>query len=216
MNCESNDQAIKQARIELERVRDRAEALVPEYKSVIASFVSDWANKLIERAVTDKPDVTKALGKQKLGEIKTKFNGILDSFPDLSQKRLEDDSIWPHRGEIPEEIESNSTISYDLKSSANDSINEAMRDLIGEVGALLIENGFADTGSHSEWKARSGKPPRYSYGIPSYGIAHDEELGRITKQYGQILEEYVTAAKTLRESERAKEAAEAKDLWDQV
>lgn len=212
MAANSRDQSIENVRSRLEQTRDKAEALVLEHKRVVAMFLDDWANYLIDRAIRDKPQISKDLGKEKLGKMKSEFRELLEAYPDLTAAEHEEEVFWLHRAEIPEDITSNPNISYDLAKQKRESLDEAIRLLIGRVGALLIKFGFVSSAGGSEWKSVRGGALRYSYGITTYGIADVDQLDNVRKEYDQIVEEYVKTARKVRMAEQKKETAEARDL----
>lgn len=215
MSANSYDQAIESARSRFEQTLDKAEALVLEYKRVVAMFLDDWANNLIDSAIRDKAQIAKDLGKEKLGKMKSEFRELLEEYPDLTAAELEEEVFWPHRAEIPEDITSNRLIGYDLAEKHGESLDDAIRLLIGRVGALLIKFGFASSASSTvrggEWKLGRGGAPMYPY-----GISHNDQLDNVRKEYQQIVEEYAETAREVRRAEHEKDAVEAKDLWDKA
>jgi len=214
MSAGNYDQSIDRAQRRVEQSREKAEALVKLHQEAAGAFLVEWADYLVERSLSDKPHVAKGLGQEKLAEMKSKFNEILDGIREMATARVDDAVFWPHREEIGKETESNITLSYDLTKRKNEAFHEILRYLIGQVGTLLIEYGFAETGSGSEWRPGDAGKIRYSYGLPTYGVASSEQLGRANEEYGKVVEELVAATKELRQAQHAKEASEAKKLWD--
>jgi uncharacterized protein with von Willebrand factor type A (vWA) domain len=139
MAANSRDQSIENVRSRLEQTRDKAEALVLEHKRVVAMFLDDWANYLIDRAIRDKPQISKDMGKEKLGKMKSEFRELLEAYPDLTAAEHEEEVFWLHRAEIPEDITSNTNISYDLAKQKRESLDEAIRLLMRLSGFLLEE-----------------------------------------------------------------------------
>ena len=216
MAFETYDRAIEQARTQHESVKAQAEGLVPEFKRVVTDYVIDFSNYLLDRAVRDKPEVVmEVLGVEKVSQLKEKFGEILKSVPDRTSGVLEK-VMWAHRGDPPKELESNMMISYDLSKKTNESIVEAIRDLIGNVGALLIEYGLANVKEGGEWKQRAGTYPRYGYGFPEHAISHSAQLKEINTKYNALINNYVESARALMRAEKEKKIAQAKNLWDQA
>jgi hypothetical protein len=215
MDFKNYDEAIHQSQAELERVRLKAEELVQEFKKAVPAYLSDWANYLMDRAITNKPEVVESIGIENVGKVKERFSEILKLIPSNADKRLEGVK-WAHRGEPPENLDTNIMTSNELTKITNESLDVAIRDLIGEVGALLIEYGFVDRGPSSEWQVSTGRLPRYSYGFPHYSIADDKKLRQVREQYGKIVEEYTNVAKILGQAEKAKKVAQAKNTWNRA
>lgn len=217
MSHESHARAIKAAQSRLEQAREAAEALVPLHQEIASRFLVDWANYLIYRSLSEKREVAKELGKDKLSQLKAKFTSIVEELPTLVEEKVDKDVMWPHRQEIPDDIQTNTTVAYDLTRLKNDSFTEVLRHLIGHVGALLIEYGFEEFGRSSSWQSVGSGEYRYAYGLPSHpGVETGYEVGNVNKKYGKIMEEFATADKQLQEAEHARDASEVRDLWDSV
>lgn len=206
------DSNIKQAISELEQVRSTTETLVPQFIGIVAQFVTSWSQRIVERAIAEKPDVTMSLGKEKLGQMKECFQAILQAVPARAEKRLNDNILWPHRTDMPKGKESDAMSAYELNKLHVDQLDEALRELIGDVGGLLIEYGFSNASGQTEWEKKSGKL-RYKYGISDYDNPHSSGKKQLNEQYKQAIDRYVVATKKLKDAERSKASAEAKNLW---
>lgn len=216
MNFDNFDKAIQQAETELDKVRQKTEEIVAEFKKIIPEFISGWATYLVDSYITKHTDTVKDLGIQKIGLFKKKLLKFNQTLPNTAEERLEAIK-WVHRFDIPQnENDSNSPHSYELNKHANLALDEIIRELIGQVGALLIEYGFTKAGQNAEWQIRSDKV-YYSYGIPDQPwILKGPDLRRVKEKYGKALEEYVESLKALKKAENDKAIAEAKNIWDQA
>jgi len=211
MSLEKYDQAIEEAQSEFQHTCAEMEGSVPKFKQAIAKFVSDWSKKLIEGSVTEDTERTKSLGKISLGELKKELERLIEEYPQIVDEKLEDVSIWFHRGDVSEEIDPNTINSYKLKESIKNALDDAIRDLIGHAGSALVMYGYANTRQYSHWEVRAGKSVRYTR-----GIIRNEEIDEHTKNFDDKIDKYVDAEKRLLKVKREKSEAEAKDLWDQA
>ena len=159
-----------------------------------------------------KTEVTRSLGTEKLEKMKQEFTGILDSLPEHTSKRLDDGQIWLHREEIPDRAVTDMTYSYQFEKRSNKSMDDAIRELIGLVGSMLIKYGFVEAGKDFTWKMTPGGIPQYANDLPSKGMDHHKALNKLMEQYKKILVEYVFAIQNLRKAEQAKNSDQAGGL----
>ncbi len=214
MNRTDFDRIIAQERKVLASIKERGEKLIPEFKRITASYIRELSIKLMKSYFKYKPEVTRSLGTEKLEEIKREFTGILVSLPEHTSKRLDDSQIWLHREEIPDRAVTDMTYSYQFEKRSNKSMDEAIRDLIGLVGFMLIKYGFVEAGKDFTWKMTPGGIPQYANDLPSQGMNHHKALNKLMEQYKNILVEYVFAIQNLRKAEQAKNSAQADGLRD--
>ena len=213
MSFDSLEKAIQQANSEISQVRQKAENIATEINQIVPAFLDDWATSIINGSVKDHPEIVKELGSEKIGQLKKRLADITASFPNSAKERLAAIK-WIHQTEFTQnEVDANILFAHDLSKKANESLDEALREIIGRVGALLIEYGVAKSGA--EWQNKSGQL-RYSYGIPDHiGFPAGIQLRDMRERYSKVIEEYIKAFKELRKAEKEKSIAEAKNLWDQ-
>lgn len=215
MDFENYDKAIQQADTELKKVRQKAENMIGELKQAASAYLYEFANYVVNRAVTDKPDVAETLGIEKLSQLKKQVSEVILSFPGDTDKRF-DNVTWAHRTDIQGDIDSYS-IPRDLNKKTSESLDDVIRELIGQIGSLLVEYGFAKTGQNSEWQFKTGKTLCYSYGLPDHeGLPNGVQLRTLKERYSNIIGEYVNATKILRKAQQDKKVAQAKDLWSRA
>ena len=214
MNSTDFDRIITQERKVLVSIKEQGENLIPEFKRITASYIRELSIKLMKSYFRYKPEVTRSLGTEKLEEMKREFTAILDSLPDQTSKRLDDGQIWLHREEIPDRAVTDMTYSYYFEKRSNKSMDEAIRDLIGLVGSMLIKYGFVEAGKDFTWKMTPGGIPQYANDFPSNEMDHHKTLNKLMEQYKNILVEYVFAIQNLRKAEQAKNSAQAGGLPD--
>ncbi len=206
MSSSDYDRIITQERNVLASVKEEGEKLIPELKRITTSYIRELSINLMKSYFKYKQDVVKNLGAEKLEEIKQEFTRILDSLPEQTSQRLDNSQIWLHRVEIPEDALSDMTYSYQLEKKSNKSMDDAIRELIGLVGSMLISYGFVEVGKDFTWKMTPGGIPQYANDLPSIGMDHHRALTKLMEQYKNILIEYVFAIQNLWKAEEAKKS----------
>ncbi|RLD02345.1 MAG: hypothetical protein DRI46_00880 [Chloroflexi bacterium] len=214
MNSTDYDRIIAQERKVLVSINEQGEKFIPEFKRITTSYIRELSIKLIKGYYTHRPEVTRNLGAEKLEEMKRELKEILDTLPEQTSKRLDDSQIWLHRVGIPDHAISDMTYSYQFEKRSNRSMDQAIRDLIGLVGSVLIKYGYIEIGKDFEWKLTPGGIPQFADDLPSKGLDHYKALSKLIEQYKNILVEYVYAIQNLRKAEQAKKSAQADGLWD--
>jgi len=208
MDSTDRDRIIAREQKVLASVKEQGEKLIPEFKRITAAYVRELSINLMKSYFKYKPELTSSIGAEKLEEIKREFTGLLDSLPEHTSKRLDDSQIWLHREKIPDRALTDMTYSYQFEKRSNKSMDEAIRDLIGLVGSLLIKYGFVESGKDFTWKMAPGGIPQYAIDLPSTGMDHYRALNKLMEQYKDILVEYVFAAQNLRKAEQAGDSAQ--------
>ena len=206
MSSSDYDRIITQEKNVLASVKEEGEKLIPELKRITTSYIRELSINLMKSYFKYKQDVVKNLGAEKLEEIKQEFTGILDSLPEQTSQRFDNSQIWLHRVEIPEHALSDMTYSYQLEKKSNKSMDDAIRELIGLVGSMLISYGFVEVGKDFTWKMTPGGIPQYANDLPSRGMDHHRALTKLMEQYKNILIEYVFAIQNLWKAEEAKKS----------
>ena len=214
MSSTDYDRIIAQKQKVLVSIKEHGEKFIPEFKKITTSYIRDLSIKLMKGYYTYRPEVTRNLGPEKFEEMKREFKEILDTLPEQTSKRLDDSQIWLHRVEIPDNALSDMTYSYQLEKRSKNSMDQAIRDLIGLVGSVLIKYGLIEVGKDYEWKMTPGGIPQYADDLPSKGLDHHKAISKLMERYKNILVEYVYAVQNLRQAEQAKKSAQADGLWD--
>lgn len=205
MDTPALDARIHRADMALEKARERAESSAKNVLAQASSFVKGWIEKAVEHEVTDKPDVSKSLGLEGLGKLKQELADLCSRLPTLVDQHCGADTLWPHRSE---EIDRN--WSYLVSGDRPvDELDEAVRSLMGHAGELLQRHGFKEVEGTS-WERRDGRWRfRYAYQMPA---AFKQAL----EGYGEIFRQVQRAADECQLARRAKEQAEAADLWNRA
>jgi hypothetical protein len=212
MSSNDYDRIIAQERKVLGSIKEQGDKFIPEFKSIAVSYLRDWSIKLVKSYYTEKPEITRNLSAEKAEELKREFKGILDLLPEHTSKRLDDNQIWLHRLRIPDHALSDMTYSYQLEKRSKNSMDRAIKDLIGPVGAMLIKYGYIEVRNDYLWNLTPGGIPQYTDDLPSRGMDHHKALRDLMEKYKNILIEYVYAIQNLRKAEQAKKSAQAEEF----
>ncbi len=214
MNSTDYDRIIAQERRILASIKEQGENIIPEFKRTATSYVRELSITLLKSYFKHRPDAAKRLGTEKQAEMKKEFTGILDSLPERASQRLDDKQIWLHRLEIPDRALSDMTYSYQLEKRSNKSMDDAVRELIGVVGSMLMKYGFVETGNDITWKMTAGGIPHYANDLPSKGMDHHAALTKLMEQYKNLLIEYVYTTQNLWKTEQNKKSAQSDGFLD--
>ncbi len=206
MNNQDYDQLIAQERKVLDSIKEQGEKLIPELKRRMTSYIRELSINILKSYFKHKQELTKSLGTEKLEEIKEAFTGILDALPEQTSQRLDTSQIWLHRVEIPEGALSDMTYSYQLEKRSNKAMEDAIRELVGLVGSILINYGFVEDGKDLTWETTAGGLPRYANDLPSRGMEHHRALTNLMEEYKNILIEYVYSSQNLWKAEKARKS----------
>jgi hypothetical protein len=198
------DRIIAQERQVLASIQQQGDKIIPDFKRSIAAYVRELAIQLLKSYFKHKPDVTRGLGAEKQEVLKAEFTGILDSLPDHTSKRLDDSQIWLHRVEIPDQALSDMTYSYQFEKRSNKAMDDAIRDLIGLVGSLLMKYGFVEIGKDFTWRMTAAGIPQYANDLPSRNMEHYPALNKLMEKYKNLLIEYVYTIQNIYKAEQGK------------
>jgi len=206
MNGLDYDRVIAQEKKVLVSIKEHGEKIIPEFKQVAASYLREWSILLLKDYMTAKTEITQSLGSQRLEELKGEFKDFLEGLPERTAKRLDDPQIWLHRFAIPDYELSDLSYSYYLEKKSQKFIRQAIKELIGPVGALLIKYGYAEIETDYNWEMTSGEILHYAEDLPARGIEGYQAYEKLLERYKNILIEYVYASQNLWKAEQAKKS----------
>lgn len=208
MSSSDYERTIAQEERVLAAIQEQGESLVPVLKRTTAAYVRELSITLLKSYFKHKPALTKSLDPGEMEELKAEFTALLESLPAQTSQRLDDRGIWLHRVVIPDRALSDMTYSYQFERRSHKSLDDAIRELIGLVGALLMKYGFVEEGKDFTWKMSAGDTPMYANDLPSQGMTHYRTLSKHMDQYKDLLIEYVYATQNLRKAEQARDASQ--------
>jgi hypothetical protein len=207
------DEAIQKAIEHKATIKQRLDDLAAEYAEAVAAHIADDIRKMVERSIAEHPSVIQEMGAEKISEFKAKVNQLLAQIPDTARAKLSKPEIWKHNEAFPEGFEKNYGSISDLKFKQSDQLDDALRELLGYGGEILIQHGLAKSGDHSEWKYKTPKRLRYSYGLPN---DIEQRIKDAKNRYHALFSEFVDADIAITKKTNERLQAIAKDMWDQA
>lgn len=202
MDTSSYDAKIQAAGAEKDALWSQVETACLDYVQACSRFFADYFQRRVESSVTDQPITTQNLGVERLGELKRELRQLVDNVSEIVAGTLNRSGLWEHRDPAPE-----GTSGY----SAGNKAHEALREIYGHLGQLLLKYGFASAGKDGEWESRPNELPRYKY-----GLSLSKEIGAAIEKYRGLFSKFTAKHEEQRRLEAEKQQAIAKDLWDQA
>lgn len=212
MDSKAFDASIANATTERDQLAAKLDAVTNRFIEYASKFVAGWIPGTVESTVKSKAEKTRALGLEKLRELKRESAELVTKAPQLAQSELSSPSVWPHRGRLE-----NSDWRYSVSDRGfPKQLEVTMRSLLGHAGRLLAKHGFV-TSTDFPW----GTSTDYSHGHSGalrYTAAIDwpRDLIEIAKEYQALYMQFARATSTLDNLTRKKVEAEAADLWNQA
>jgi hypothetical protein len=219
MNTEQFDNEIARLESEAEAVRREMEVVTHDYLQAIVAPLADWFRRDAERAVMENHERAVALGQDGLGKIKEELTRLIQRLPVLVHEHIDRDLYWTHRQRATRKVRSASP-SYDsdytrsfARPAEVPSRTDGLREVLGYLGELLINNGFATADKNSVWKITPGSPrPRWGIGFGPLST----EVTEIEKRYAALCSKLSEFPKAIEQVEKRKSEAIAKDLWNRA
>jgi len=212
------DAQIKAKNEELESLRSTMDTLSREFIENATHFIPAWCNEKVITAITNDPQATMALGREKLAAFKAELNRFLEDLPPIIERTLDKDIYWPHRQELPSKPR-HKIPNYDYAHHGfRTTLHEGIRELFGHVGRLLIDKGFANAGGQSaEWRKKAapagGAEEVLEY---AYSFGWDEKMEGIWKRYLNRYDQMLAINDSLKALEVEKARAEVQGLWEKL
>lgn len=143
------------------------------------------------------------LGKKRVAKLKQELVDLIDQVPDIAAANLDQFVIW-----MPEKGEDRPGYYYEESEATRESLNKAVRYIVGEAGRLLNEYEYS-VSDYELW--HSDKKWRYRYGFD-----WPEEMHLIHERYNKEYRTYRDALHAVEKLSFEKERSQAKHLWDSV
>lgn len=180
--------------------RDVLTRVFAEFREATITWAQETYQRDIDALITSKPQELKALGPQRLAELKKKLTTLIADAPAIVDEEFgrvnwghdPDHTVSDHRGY--------SDNPFRVHSRMPESVDAPLRRIRGRTGPVLAEFGLA---------GRDWTTTRYPYGID-----WTDEMGQAMNAYGEAYDEILGADQTRRDAEHDKAAAEAAELWD--
>lgn len=212
MDTSSFDAQIKDLEQQIGGLRGQMENICKEFLEVTKEFTVAWFRNHVERTVTSQPKIAKKCGVEELRHFKSDLQKTITMVPRIVEEHVNNDKYWAHRGQIPDEHDRRFARYHVSGRCPLDELDNAVREVLGYRGVILLKHGFAKTGEHSEWETKYGsEQPRYKYGYD-----WSEKMNTVLKQYSDLYDRLIKLDYELKKAKRDKAQAEAKNLWDQA
>lgn len=209
MNIPELEQKIRTLEGERDRLRTQMDLLVTVILSETTAFLQHFLEEEMHNTIQRFPNKIKALNPDTLKKIKQELAELRDQLPHVVTGRLKADANWMHRQNLQISIENLQTsIEVYERNKQTDMYDKNLRLLMGIVGSVLWKYKLTD---YSHWENHSSGSFRWAI-----GYTRTTELDKALAEYSSALSQYISLVANLNETEREKERAEAKDLWDRV
>ena len=213
VNTSKFDSLIKELEGQIRVLRDRIEKTCKEFFEATNEFAVEWFQSCVERAVISNPELAKKSGVAGLRNLKSDLQNLAATVPSIVEKHLNIDRCWPHRRQIPDKPDPQLGRYQDYwRRLTIANLKNAVAEVLGYVGGVLVKHGFADTGPASAWAVIAwSEQPKYTCEY-DWSQKLNAVFGRYSDLYGQLIE----LDGELKKVQREKAEAEAKGLWDQA
>lgn len=210
MKASDFDAEIVDLETQMADLRNKMEDVRKEFQVATAKFVSSWFQDRAELAITSRPETTKKHGVEQLRKLKSSLAQLVDSSHELARKHLDVDKYWAHRVGLA--VAPYSHIYRVYGRSVPDELDNAVREVLGYLGRLLAEYDFAEMGEHKEWEVKYPEP----HPIYRHSYEWSDDMKDILNRYADLYHKLAVLSERLKEVERKKAEAEAKNIWDQA
>jgi len=201
----STDIAAEVASLQGQRdaLKKRLDTLVRRFQDDFPSAAEPWIRREVERCIENHPDSVEALGVERLRALKSKVNTLIASLPEIVKRETSDEKYWPHY-RAPE------TSGYG-RDKDEPFFNEAFRNVIGNLGAILDEFGLLTEpkGYVPSWEKTDTDKFRFAIN-PGLDALSTIDLN----EFGQVYKEYRALADKLENKQKELAKAKARELWE--
>jgi hypothetical protein len=179
------------------------DGLFLEIQGAMPGVSASWMRAEVESKIKDNPEVAQSLGIEKLRELKSKLNALIEKLPEMVAAEFQDRGKWPHR------CEKEGQTYYSAMGRSH--ISGILLNVTGGLGALLNELGLLrDPNGHiASWQRKGKDQFRYAHAQDTNGVFEPKlsEYDRLLGEYSQLRHEIKASQKLLSE-------ARAKELWE--
>jgi|GEM_PF-2299180 len=181
----------------------------------VSLHLQELFKKDIEEKVKTKVEITKLLGVEKLRDLKNELNHLIEETPKIVEEYFNKKLILVY--EYLKQDKKNEYISSD-EYSIKKNIEEAVRDLLGYEGKLIIKYGYEKYASNSSFSDNSSWERLYNSEIPKYryGISLSKNIEDLIKEFRLLYVKYHITYGKLNNTIKQKKEQEAVDLWEQA
>jgi len=156
------DQKIEDTERQINELRKKMEEICRDFIKEMKGFVVIWSKKEVENAVVFMPDKVKEHGEESLKQMKADLQNFLTKVPELVNKYIDNEELWAHRDQLPENINQKFLSYLDEKWRHPNKVEKTIKILFGYVGEILQKHGFLKEGG--AWQIDNIKErPEYQY-----------------------------------------------------
>lgn len=207
---ENFDLTIKIRENELADLIDKMEEIRIQFINAAAAFAANWFEDTAKKYVTSDTENTLKLGKEKIGEIKTKVRGLASQASTFCGEALSSKELWWHLSQK----EMGALSPYSCSGNKDPEIvNKGVRRVVGRLGTVLSEYGFLN--HEDSWfeqgATRYGQKPVAYY---PYGLSWSQEMRSIMKQYNEVYKLAYAKYKEITDLKAQKLTRQAIELWN--
>lgn len=212
MDSSKFDTRIKELKEQVNVLRGRMEEACKEFLDATKQFAVGWFQDCVESTVVSNYERAKEYGVKGLRNLKSDLGKLITIVPSIVEKHVNNDKYWVHRGVMSYDVLIQNFRYLVYQGHFPDTLGNAVREVLGYVGAIIVKHGFVNTGQAGTWEVKHGAAQ------PIYRRRYiwSEKMNNALKQYSNLCNEARKLSMELKEEEREKAEAEAKDLWKQA
>lgn len=204
------DQKIEDTERQINELRNKMEEICRDFIKETKEFVVIWSKKEVENAIISVPDKVKEYGEESLKKIKADLQNFLTKAPESVDKYIDNEELWAHRGQLPEDINQKTMSYFDEKWRHPDKVEEAVKILFGYAGEILQKHGFLEEGG--AWRIGNIKErPEYQY-----GYIMSENMKSVFDYYKKMYYDLMRLDTELKSTKRQREKAKIRNLWEKI
>lgn len=211
MNNSESNRNIQKYNNDVKQLKQEMEKVCAYFISAACEFAKMWFNKKIDHAIESKPEIANRFGKEGLKKLKSTLNKLLLEIPGIVDNCLNKNELWIHRQDISE-IPLKKSVVYINPELKDNVLYNAVRNVLGPVGTLLIEFGFEDTNPENIWGEKDG----CVFLRPRVGYKWTDEMRKHVMNYANLYEKFHKTLLELRIWLDKREKEKAKELWKSV
>lgn len=193
------------------RVRDALTAIRMEFMRATAAFMEAWGESRIRETLGARNALARAKGVDGLREMKREWIGLRGNFEAMADAEFEKSGVWPRTG--CNDLAGPAPYYNAEQDQPRAAMMQALRNLAGHVGRLLVRHGFDDIGPGSDWALVTGERGTLTF---AGQMAFSDEMRTALMRAAQLhveLQRAMEQAGLMRENEAR---AEALRIWDRA
>jgi len=204
------DQKIEDNERQINELRKKMEEICRNFIKETKGFVVIWSKKEVENAVVSMPDKVKEHGEESLKQMKADLQNFLTKVPELVDKYIDNEELWAHRDQLPENINQKFLSYLDEKWRHPNKVEKTIKILFGYVGEILQKHGFLKEGG--AWRIGNIKEkPEYQH-----GFIMSEKMKSTLDHYKEICIELMGLDEKIKSTKRKREEAKTRNLWKKI